>query len=76
MIRRDASWHLETGKELNHYSHAKMLSAFSLDCLLSGIETGFVCVDFDARARHNQGAKFRARSDALPMLNRQNKLLS
>ncbi|MBM3553767.1 MAG: MvaI/BcnI restriction endonuclease family protein [Alphaproteobacteria bacterium] len=65
----------ETGHELYHYSHATMLSAFSLDHLLAGIESGVVYVDFDARSGHNHGTKFRVRSDALPMLYSENKRL-
>lgn len=65
----------ETGRELYHYSHATMLSAFSLDRLLAGIESGIVYVDFDARSGHNHGTKFRVRSDGLPTLYEQNKLL-
>jgi hypothetical protein len=52
-----------------------MLTTFSLERLLSGIEAGVVYVDFDARSGHNHGTKFRVRSDALPMLYEQNKRL-
>ena len=65
-VRRDA------GKELYHYGHATTLSTFSLDRLLSGMERGVVYVDFDARTGHNHGTKFRVRSDAMPMLYKQN----
>jgi hypothetical protein len=65
----------KAGKELYHYGHATMLTTFSLDRLLSGIETGIVYVDFDARSGHNHGTKFRVRSDALPTLYEQNKRL-
>ena len=56
------------GMELYHYAHAMMLSRFSLNRLLEGIEAGVVYVDFDARSGHNHGTKFRVRSDALPSL--------
>jgi hypothetical protein len=65
----------EAAAEHYHYNHAIMLSRFSLDRLLSGIEAGVVYVDFDARSGHNHGTKFRVRSDALPSLYEQNKRL-
>ena len=65
----------EAGLEFYCYSHATMLSRFSLEHLLTGIENGVVYVDFDARSGHNHGTKFRVRSDALPMLYEENKLL-
>jgi hypothetical protein len=65
----------KAGKELYHYGHATVLTTFSLDRLLSGIETGGVDVDFDARSGHNHGTKFRVRSDALPTHYEQNKRL-
>jgi len=68
-VRRD------DGKELYHYGHATMLSQFSLDHLLFGIESGVVYVDFDARSGHNHGTKFRVRSDALPTLYASNRQL-
>jgi hypothetical protein len=52
-----------------------MLSTFSLERLLCGIETGVVYVDFDARTGHNHGTKFRVRSDALPALYEQSRRL-
>lgn len=65
----------EDGGEFYHYNHTTMLSTFSLDRLLAGIETGIVYVDFDARSGHNHGTKFRVRSDMLPTLYEQNKRL-
>lgn len=65
----------EAGRESYHYSHAMMLSAFSLDRLLAGMEMGVVYVDFDARTGHNHGTKFRVRSDALPTLYEENRRL-
>ena len=50
------------------YSRFLALQDFSLDGLLSGIEQGFVYVDFDARTGHNHGTKFRLRQDKLPLL--------
>ena len=52
-----------------------MLTAFSLERLLAGIELGIVYIDFDARSGHNHGTKFRVRSNALPTLYEDNKRL-
>jgi len=49
-----------------------MLTTFGLDRLLTGIETGVVYVDFDARSGHNHGTKFRVRSGSLPLLYEKN----
>ena len=57
-----------SGLEFFRYSRVLMLQGFSLECLLSGIEQGFVYVDFDARTGHNHGTKFRLRQDRLPDL--------
>jgi hypothetical protein len=65
----------EVGKELYHYGHATMLTTFSLERLLAGIEMGVVYVDFDARSAHNHGTKYRVRSGALPTLYEQNNRL-
>lgn len=65
----------EAGQEHYHYGRATMLSTFSLERLLAGIEAGVVYVDFDARSGHNHGTKFRVRSDALPSLYEKTKLL-
>jgi hypothetical protein len=58
----------ERGKEYFLYSDILILERFSLDKFLSGIEQGFVLVDFDARTKHNHGTKFRLRQDRLPDL--------
>ena len=38
-----------------------MLKKFSINAFVTGIEQGFVYVDFDARSGHNHGTKFRWR---------------
>lgn len=58
----------EGGREFFAYSKIMILRGFALDGLLSGIEQGFVYVDFDARTGHNHGTKFRLRQDKLPLL--------
>ncbi len=58
----------ESGREFFAYSRIMILRGFTLDGLLSGIEQGFVYVDFDARTGHNHGTKFRLRQDKLPLL--------
>ena len=58
----------EGEQELFAYSKIMVLREFSLEGLLSGIEQGFVYVDFDARSGHNHGTKFRLRQDKLPLL--------
>jgi len=58
----------EAGKEFYSYSKVQMLQDFDFDGFLTGIETGQVLVDFDARTRHNHGTKFRLRQNFLPTL--------
>jgi len=58
----------EHKQEFYHYSEVMILQGFSIDGLLSGIEQGYVYVDFDARTGHNHGTKFRLRQDRLPLL--------
>lgn len=58
----------EAGQEFFKYFRILMLQGFSLEGLLTGIEQGYVFVDFDARSGHNHGTKFRLRQDKLPML--------
>ena len=58
----------EGGKEYFRYSKILMLQGFSLEGLLTGLEKGYVFVDFDARTGHNHGTKFRLRQDKLPTL--------
>jgi hypothetical protein len=60
----------EEGKEFFHYSRIMMLQGFNLNGLLSGLEEGYVFIDFDARTGHNHGTKFRLRQDMLPKLYR------
>jgi len=55
----------EEGKEFFHYSRIMMLRGFNLEGLLSGMEEGYVFIDFDARTGHNHGTKFRLRQDML-----------
>jgi len=58
----------EGGKEFFHYSNILILQGFSINGLLSGIEQGYVYVDFDARTGHNHGTKFRLRQNQFPLL--------
>jgi len=58
----------EKGKEFFQYSKVLMLQGFSLEGLLSGLDNGFVYVDFDARTGHNHGTKFRLRQEKLHTL--------
>ena len=56
----------ENGTELYRYSEIYMLRKFSQDKFLTGIESGLILVDFDARTGHNHGTKFRIREDRIP----------
>jgi len=56
------------GQEFFHYSNIQILQGFNIHGLLSGIEQGYVYVDFDARTGHNHGTKFRLRQDQFPLL--------
>jgi len=58
----------ESGRE--HYSYEKifMLEKFDCDKFIDAIENGTILIDFDARAGHNHGTKFRMRQDKLPEL--------
>ncbi len=47
-----------------------ILQGLDLNRLISGIESGYLLVDFDARTGHNHGTKFRLRQDRLPELYR------
>lgn len=58
----------EKGREFFRYSNIVILQGFHFEGLLSGIEEGYVFVDFDARTGHNHGTKFRLRRDKLPLL--------
>lgn len=58
----------ENRQEFFRYSRIMILQGFSIDGLLSGLEQGYVFVDFDARTGHNHGTKFRLRQNELPSL--------
>lgn len=58
----------ERGQEFFWYSHIMILQGLSAEGLLSGIEQGYVYVDFDARTGHNHGTKFRLRRDKWPLI--------
>ena len=58
----------EGGKEFFRYSKVTMLQGFDINGLLSGLEQGYVYIDFDARTGHNHGTKFRLRQNMLPLL--------
>ena len=55
-------------QEYFHYSQIMILKDFRVDGLITGIEKGFVFIDFDARTGHNHGTKFRLRQNQLPYL--------
>ncbi|MBN2019435.1 MAG: MvaI/BcnI restriction endonuclease family protein [Sedimentisphaerales bacterium] len=55
----------EKGKEYFKYENILMLKKFSIDAFVTGIEQGFVYVDFDARSGHNHGTKFRWRHNRI-----------
>ncbi|HQE93472.1 MAG TPA: MvaI/BcnI family restriction endonuclease [Anaerolineae bacterium] len=58
----------EEGQEFFRYSNIMILQGFNINGLLSGIEQGYVYVDFDARTGHNHGTKFRLRQNQFPLL--------
>ena len=58
----------ENQREYYSYSKISILSGFSIDCFINGIEEGFVYIDFDARTGHNHGTKFRVRANRIPNL--------
>ena len=58
----------EGKQEFFAYSRISILQRFNLEGLLSGIEQGYVYVDFDARTGHNHGTKFRLRQGKLLLL--------
>jgi hypothetical protein len=58
----------ESGIEYYRYNEIKMLRNFDREKFLSGIESGLVLIDFDARTGHNHGTKFRVREDMIPEL--------
>jgi hypothetical protein len=58
----------ERKQEFFKYSQIMILQGFDIGGLLSGLEQGFVFIDFDARTGHNHGTKFRLRQNKLPLL--------
>ena len=58
----------EQGREFFWFQRILMMAGFSFSGLLNALETGNLCVDFDARTGHNHGTKFRLRERARPML--------
>lgn len=58
----------EGGQYFFRYSRIQILEGFQFERLLTGLEQGFVFVDFDARTRHNHGTKFRVRQNSMPQL--------
>lgn len=64
------------GEEYYWYNKVSMLSRFSFNNFLRGLEEGWVLVDFDARTGHNHGTKFRLRQNYIQQLYSENKLLS
>ncbi|PWH12603.1 MAG: nciI [Anaerolineae bacterium] len=58
----------EGDKEFFYYNHILILRGFSIDKFIQAIVDGDVLVDFDARAGHNHGTKFRLRQNARPKL--------
>jgi hypothetical protein len=60
--------HVEEGVEYFQYSRFFMLEHFSTDRFLTGIASGNIMVDFDARTGHDHGTKFRARAGYFPLL--------
>lgn len=56
------------GDEYYHYVNLYMLQNFSVEGLVSALESGHAFVDFDARTGHNHGTKFRLQQKFLPEL--------
>jgi len=50
------------------YDEAFILSGFILENLITLFNTGGLCLDFDARTRHNHGTKIRVKKDNLVSL--------
>ena len=57
-------------KEWFSIDSVQTLQGFDIDGFISGIETGDIYVDFDARTSHNHGTKFRMKHELLPLLYR------
>lgn len=64
----EAACKTENNIEYFKYEKIWMLSCFSLEKFILGIELGDILVDFDARTGHNHGTKFRLRNSRLPEL--------
>lgn len=60
----------EAGVESYRFTDVLKLCGFNFDSLLSGLESGDIYVDFDARTGHNHGTKFRMRGGYFPSLYR------
>lgn len=58
----------EKKREFFHYAKIAILEEFNFEKLLTGLEEGFVFVDFDARTGHNHGTKFRTLQGNFPLL--------
>jgi hypothetical protein len=59
---------IENKREFFLYEKIYKLSHFSLDKFVAAIESGAICIEFDARTMHNHGSKFRMRNGRLPEL--------
>ena len=59
---------LRTEREYFWYKEIMILQKFSLDKFIKAIEDDFILVDYDTRAGHNHGTKFRLRQDKMPDL--------
>lgn len=64
------------GVEHYWYKKISMLSKFSFEGFLKGLDEGFVLVDFDARTGHNHGTKFRLRQNYFPHLYENEKIIT
>lgn len=58
----------ENKREFFSYENIYKLSNFSLDKFVAAIESGSICIEFDARTGHNHGSKFRIRNGKLSEL--------
>jgi len=56
------------GQIFFYYKTILTLQGFKFEGLLSGLEQGFVFIDFDARSGHNHGTKFRLHQNRWPEL--------
>lgn len=58
----------ESHREYYLYSKISILQNFSLEGVLSGLEKGYLYIDFDARNGHNHGTKFRIHKNKIQNL--------